>query len=171
MPLLLLAGCTPVPCEAKYGYGHFAGGITVQADSVSPGGIRYDSSGQAFYGPLLDRLTDEVAECMLMSIDRSSFKVKVPADWAFSCDGTQQVLPIIASQGGCLAKGQTPTPDCPCRFRAVVQCPNVIVSTPSLYLYKDALVRWLTGSRNPWADKNLVKCVEPTTAPLSMGAP
>lgn len=170
--LLLLAGCAPSSecLRVKWGYmvAHDQQYPTSPTETT-PGGIRFDDSGQAVSGELLDRLTNEVSECLHMSIDRSGFVVKVPADWQPSCDGSQQVLTAIAPQSGCDAKGMSYDPQCPCRWRAVIQCPNVIVATPSLYLYKDALTRWVTGSPNPWADPALAKCASPSTAPLSTG--
>jgi hypothetical protein len=143
----------------------------VAPTETSPGGIRFDDSGQSVSGTLLDRLTREVADCLQVSVDSASFVVKVPVDWSVSCDGSQQLLSAEAPQLGCDAKGLPADPNCPCRWRALIQCPNVIVATPSLYLFKDALVRWVTGSNNPWADPALAKCATPSTAPLSLGQP
>lgn len=169
---LSLPACVPQTCNpVRWGYmvGH---GLTYPIAAVpiaSPEGIRMDLSGQAIDPALIDRLTDEVSTCLGVSIDRSTFIVKVPSDWVKSCDGSQQVLTAIAPESGCAAKGLPTDSPCPCRWRAVIQCPNVIVATPSLYLYKDALVRWVTGSQNPWADPALAKCASPSTAPLLSG--
>lgn len=168
-----LIGCAPSQRCLRSAWGYSVEGDRQYATSpteTSPGGIRFDDSGQAVAGELLDRLTNEVSECLHMSIDRSGFVVKVPADWQPSCDGSQQLLSAGAPDAGCLAKGQEPVAGCPCRWRAVIQCPNVIVATPSLYLYKDALTRWVTGSANPWASPELAKCAMPSTAPL-LGGP
>lgn len=167
--LLVLAGCVPEVCNpVRWGYmvGH---GKTYDVGPLvqSPAGVRVDAPGGAMFLPTVDRLTAEVSECLRVSIDRSSFLVKVPGDWLLSADGTQQELTAIAPGSGCTAKGLTG--EQPCRWRAVIQCPNVIVATPSLYLFKDALVRFVTGSQNPWADPELAKCAAPSTDPLSMG--
>ncbi len=157
--------------EHAFGYNLTSPPYQVAADRVSPKGLHFDPSGQAISGALLDRLTDEVGECLGKSIDRAAFVVKVPSDWGLSCDKTQQVLPATgAGSGGCVAKGLTPSEECPCKWRAYIQPPNVIVATPSLYLFKDALTRFETGSMNPWADPKLAKCVAPSTDPLSNGS-
>jgi len=166
--LLLALACTPVTTE-RWGYPNFPGEAPydVRAASATPAGVRYDPTGQAVSPAVLDRLTAEVEACT-GKIDRSSFVVKIPAppDWAPSCDGSQQVLRSRAPDDGCRAKGLTPDAACPCRWRARIQWPNVIVATPSLYLYKDALTRFVTGSRDPWSDPKLAPCVAPTTPPL-----
>jgi len=126
-----------------------------------------DPTGQAISPALVDRLTREVSECLKVSINTGSFVVKVPADWGLSCDKSQQVLSASAPESGCAAKGLKN--ECACHWRAFVQCPNAIVTTPSLYLYKDALVRFVTGSQDPWSDPALAACVAPTTDPLSRG--
>jgi hypothetical protein len=161
-----IVGCAPPPCGARYGFvvPGTAPTFAVSPSSVTPGGIRFDPTGQAIAGETIDRLTSEVSECLGMSIDRASFRVKVPRNWALSCDKTQQVLPVLAPNEGCDAKGLTDR-SCPCRWRAFIQCPNVIIATPSLYLYKDALIRLVTGNPNPWGDPRLAKCAAPTTEP------
>lgn len=169
--VLFSAGCATNPCyPMRWG---FAAAHNLQYPTAptetTPLGTPVDDSGQNVSGALIDRLTSEVAACLKVSVDPKSFTVKVPADWGLSCDGSQQVLTAIAPGTGCEAKGMHPDQQCPCRWRVLIQCPNVIVATPSLYLFKDALVRWVTGSRNPWADPELAKCASPTTGPLSLG--
>lgn len=159
---VLLFGCAPEVCNPiRWGYAVAHGQqYAVGAAPFTPGGIRHDGGA----AETIDRLVGEVGDCLKMSIDRSSFVVKVPTDTVLSCDGKQQELTAIAPMSGCDAKGLTGA--CPCHWRAVVQCPNVIVATPSLYLFKDALVRFVTGSQNPWADPALAKCASPSTDPL-----
>lgn len=130
-------------------------------------GIRYDPSGLPISGALIDRLTDEVEACLERPVDRASFVVKVAADSSLSCSKDQEVLPVVA---GSMCKGMAGTPDCPCKWRAAVLLPNILVTTPSMYLLKDAMVRFLTRSRDPWSDPALVLCVAPTTDPLGDGS-
>lgn len=170
-----LAGCSlftssGVHPEHLWGYNVDAPPYKVECVST-PKGVCFDPSGQAISAGLVDRLTDEVEACVGKTIDRGSFRVKIANDWHLSCDGAQQVLPAAgAGDLGCEAKGLTPTAACPCLWRAYLQGDGVIVATPSMYLFKDALTRFVTGSRNPWADPKLVACVQPTTAPLSNGS-
>ena len=164
---MLLAGCAPQVCNPiRWGYAVGRGmAYDVGGLVASPTGVRVD--GAAMFLPTIDRLTTEVGDCLHISIDRSSFIVKVPTDFGLSCDGKQQELSALAPMSGCDAKGLAG--GCSCHWRALVQCPNVIVATPSLYLFKDALVRFVTGSSNPWADPELAKCAAPSTDPLSLG--
>jgi hypothetical protein len=171
--LMLTSSCEPSCRAARWGYS-ISNGVTyeVAPTSTTPGGIKYDATGQNVPPELIDRLTREVGDCLKMSIDPASFVVKIPAGWSKSCDGSQEMLPSGAPEIGCMAKGLgDPDPKCPCRWRALIQCPNTIVATPSLYLFKDALTRFVTGSVNPWADPKLVACASPSTPPLSSYPP
>lgn len=168
--LVLAAGCQPGKLCTPASYGYVTTNdvsYAVATDHVSPSGIHYDPSGQKIAGELLDRLTDEVAACLGRPIDRASFRVKIPSEWTLSCDAQQQLLPSGAPGEGCDAKGLQGA--CPCRWRAIVQCPDVIVTTPSLYLYKDALVRLVVPSADPWSSPALAKCASPSTGPLDVG--
>jgi hypothetical protein len=123
-------------------------------------------------------LTTEVETCLLSNgyisqkIDRQSFNVLIASDWFLSCDepgwGVNQLLPVSAPEEGCEAKGMTPDPACPCDWRAGIECPNHIITTPSFYLYKDALIRFITSIEDPWVG-NLATCATPTTTQLSDG--
>lgn len=172
-------GCTFNSCsELKWGYAPGAfDSYEVNSVSVTPSGIAYDDSGLPIDPALIDRLTDEVEQCLsslqmldcgrvVLPIDRKSFVVKVASDWVISCDKTQQLLPVLSGDAGCLAKGEQPSDQCPCRWRAGISCPNVLVVTPSFFLYKDVLIRFTTGCRNPWASEALSLCASPSTAPL-----
>lgn len=163
----------------------------VDFNQTTPQGIAIDLSGQDVSPELIDRLTDEVEQCLAetfgnppvlppavvqdaqcrddtfsLPINRECFAVKIPNDWQISCDGTQQVLPIsstayVAPDELCEAKGLTVTPECPCRWRAGLQDNYIIVSTPSLYVYKDPLIRMVTGCNNPWGHPALSQCASP----------
>lgn len=175
----------------KWGYaGHEFDVYDVRYTLKTSKGIMYDSSGVLFEHEIIDRLTNEVEACLesrfggtltkdvldasgcpeqqfKLPIDRSSFVVKVAQDWQLSCDQTEQVLPITAGAAGCVAKGLIPTEFCPCRWRAGIKCPNVLIVTPSFFLYKDVLIRYITGCINPWASPTLAECAAPTTQPLN----
>lgn len=166
---------------------------SVGATQTTPDGIRFDASGLATSATLIDRLTNEVERCLFLkfperlsdvaaaqagcsgdarfhTIDRHSFVVKVAGDWRLTCDGQQQVLPVVAPSAGCAAKGQHTTPECPCSYRAGIKCPNILVVTPSLYIYKDVLIRFLYDCVDPWANADLATCATPSTQPLSDGS-
>lgn len=193
---LMSSGCIEPGCnEGLWGYifGEF-NSYQVQADQVTPDGISYDSSGLPIAPELIDRLTREVETCLQASfpdsyipyeissvagcrhqdlelpIDRSSFEVKVVSDWVLSCDQSQQMLPTEAGGEGCIEKGLIPTQECPCHYRAGIACPNKLIVTPSFYLYKDVLTRYITSCVNPWAHPALSSCASPSTLPLSNGS-
>lgn len=162
--------------ELKWGYSpHTFDQYEANADQVTPEGTHFDPSGQNISGELIDRLTGEVEACLTKSgkldhpIDRGAFVVKVASDWQLNCDKTQQLLPVLAGSAGCVAKGLTPTEQCPCRWRAGIRCPNVLVVTPNFYLYKDVLIRFTLGVQNPWTP-DLATCASPSTTPLSDGS-
>ena len=187
--------------EEQWGYPyHFFSEYTVSNIKYTPEGIAYDDIGVSnFDGALIDKLTDyteaclhaqfpngtippavaQAGECVRNSfslpIDRKSFVVKVAADCVLDCStqnggyGINEVLPRPLDVSEC--KGSEATAQCPCRFRAGVECANVpmIVSCPALYLYQDALLRLLTSCINNWSPPELSACASPQTTPLSPG--
>lgn len=192
-----LTNCSSPECsEIGWGYSlqefdHY----DVNADHTTAGGTTYDPSGQSISPELIDRLTNEVESCLAttfngsplsdtivktsgckdnsfqLPIDKHSFVVKIPNDWIPNCDKTEQVLPtpVLVGGAGCVAKGKDPTEQCPCRWRAGIKCPNVLITTPNFYIYKDILIRFVTECQNPWSSPELAKCATPTTTPLSDG--
>ena len=159
----LWLACTPAPWGQRYGYYlDTYPSYPFQRTMVTPGGVEVDLSGQAVSIDAIDASVREVEECLGKSIDRRAFRVKVPADWRKNCDGTQEVLPFQTPDRFC--KGEAATPDCPCRYRALLQEPNIVIATPNLLLFKDALVRLITGSTNPWSSPTLSVCATPHQA-------
>jgi len=158
--------CEPAQCGLGLGYFIPSGQVNydVTADHLTAKGVAFDPSGQNIDPAILDKLVDNVENCLGQPIDRSSFRVKFPANWHFSVDQSQEELPSAASDSGCLAKGLNGPGTC--YWRAIVGCDNTIITTPSMYLFPDALIRLTTG-RNPWTDTSLTKCASPGTAPLS----
>ena len=198
LPLeISLSSCNISFCsELNWGYSdaefdHY----DIIANNITLSGTTFDPTGQNISPQLIDRLTSEVETCLdtafngtlpddvvhnslcsnnhfPIHINRAGFEVKIPNDWVINCDGTQQLLPTPVKSGpnGCLAKGETPSAQCPCRWRAGIKCPNILITTPSFYLYKDVLVRYTTGCQNPWASPQLAACASPSTTPLSDGS-
>ena len=172
-----------------YDYANFDH-YTVDPTNTTPSGIAYDPSGLSVDGALIDRLVDEVETCLqgvavngelppdvvsqsecagktiAFPINRKSFVVKIASDWIYSCDQSEQLLPVAAPNSGCVAKGETPTAQCPCEWRAGIKCPNAIITTPSLYLFKDPLIRFITSCKNPWANSQMAVCATPSVPPL-----
>lgn len=158
----LAVGCEPAPCEQQWGYWFRDDqypAYSFEPTAATASGIMVDAGGQNVDLEKLDRYVAEVEACLGVPIDRSSFRVKVAGDWVLSCEG-EEVLPMALPDRYC--KGKAATDECPCRYRAVVQCPNLIVATPNLRLLKDALIRFLTGTQNPWETEALAACANPT---------
>lgn len=157
--LALISACTPPPFEMFYGYHLDRSPSYTINPVVSPGGVRYDNEvGELLDVPRLDFLTDQLEACLERSIDRSSFVVKIPNDWTYSCDGTEEVLPFVSIVDR-TCKGKTATEECPCRYRAVLQEPNVVVVTPNLKLYRDALARLILNTSVTWDDPEISPCL------------
>jgi len=112
-------------------------------------------------------LPDEVVkdgQCLFPSFDtrihRDSLGVKLAPDWHWTpddCDngswGKQQVFACgQAPTALCAAKGLVVTEACPCCWRGAVQGNSVIVTTPSLELYKETLIRLTTGCNFIWSN-------------------
>jgi len=192
-----ISGCISY-CDATewgYSYGEFDS-YNVNATKITTEGILFDPSDQNISPQLIDRLTNEVNNCLMntfpnkslpndiittsyckqiklpLPIDKTSFVVKIANDWVFSCDKTQQLLPTPVKAGGegCISKGLTPNENCPCRWRAGIKCPNILITPPSFYLYKDILIRFITKCANPWNSAELAFCATPSTTPLSNGS-
>jgi hypothetical protein len=59
------------------------------------------------------------------------------------------MLPDLAPEGLCRAKGLEPTPTCPCRWREVIQGDYILVTTPTRLPMWD-IVTIVTGCSNAW---------------------
>jgi hypothetical protein len=191
--LLSLTGCSKV-CDATYLYQNQTN-YKVTATQTTANGIKVDSSGQAINLSKIDRLTDEVERCLIaqfgnppivppivvmqglcqsntfdLPIKRACLTVKVPSDWFISQyeygGSKHQLLPYPAPEQGCLDKG---LPAGNCYWRAGIQNNLTIVVPPSFYLYKDPLIRIVTGCNNPWGSPPLAVCANPSTMPLDNG--
>lgn len=156
---LLFTACTQAAWEQRFGY-YLDRSPSYSINPVaSPGGVRYDNEvGDLLDVQQLDFLTDQLEACLERSIDRNSFVVKIPDDWSYSCDGTEEVLPFVSVfDKSC--KGKTATEECPCRYRAVLQEPNVVVTTPNLKLYRDALSRLILNTAVTWDNPEIASCL------------
>lgn len=91
-------------------------------------------------------------------IDRQYIKVKIAPDWHYSCDENYMLFPCKIPIQGCLDKGLTPTPECPCSCRSTIQGSDII-TTPELVILSGELVRLVTGFNNPWKMEPLKDCL------------
>lgn len=104
------------------------------------------------------------AECLrgyhFESDIKSCFSVKVP-EWHYSpCTPGEQLFQCSVGDGPCLFKGLTPTKECPCLCRAMIEDNAMVLTTPNLKLYPAYLVTLLTGCNLPWTP-TLSKCANP----------
>lgn len=119
----------------------------------------------------IDQKTDELEQCLNLSIKRNCFVVLIPDDWFWSTDGKEQKLPYAANPDLCKAKGfivpskcawvNKPTPECPdvCTWRVATQENYIIVTPPNLRLYKAELARFIVDINNPWANSQIKRCL------------
>jgi hypothetical protein len=179
--LFISISCTPNECV---GYGYSSQfDYDIDATEITNGGIHVDTSNNTIDLSKIDRLTDEVELCLIeefgnpplipeevmmgsgclintfdIPLPRECLTVKIPDDWVWSCDGTQQLLPYEAPQKLCDEKGLDYNLSCPCRWRGGIQNDHVIVTTPNMVIYKDSLIRMMTSCNNPWAHTKLSNC-------------
>ncbi len=188
----LLGGCIPAETSPYYQhrfYEQFPAPHTypfVQSDTTAEG-VRVDTSGLSVDLDDLDRRIDAVESCLAstfgtpalippdvaasgqcdsdtfpLPLRRQDLEVKVAGDWVWSCDGTQQLIPVQGpDDSACLAKGLVPTPECPCYWRAGIEGNRTIVVTPDFHMMADPLVRQVTGCNDVWSTTALSKCAMP----------
>lgn len=182
-------GCGGEQCKRNYFQTHT--NYKVNADQKTGSGIKVDTSGQDISLELIDQLTLEVELCLeeefpegklprevrieanclddnFESLHRECIQIKIPNNWQYSCDGSQQVLQDEAPQYLCDQKGMSNSA-CTCNWRAAIQDEYTIIVTPSLYMYKDPLIRIITGCNNPWGHEKLAKCATPSVPKLPAG--
>lgn len=167
-----ISNCALSSCQ-EYNWGYNNGTFDqydANPDYKTPEGISYDPSGLPISPELIDRLTNEVEFCLSKSINRYSFVVKIANDWIPSYQKDNELLPVLAPIEGCDTKGLPHIPGFPCRWRAGIKCPNILITTPSFYLYKDVLIRFTQEIDNPWIDPHFAKCATPSTTPMSDGS-
>ena len=90
---------------------------------------------------------------------RSCYTIVLVDDWTTSCDGQWQLFGS-APQESCDAKGLKEDPDCPCKYRGVLQDGSVILIPPDAKFLRIEVVQLLTGYRSVdiWSAPELVKC-------------
>jgi hypothetical protein len=169
-------------CQSCYGSMIFEDKYyDVKSNITTPKGWHVDATEQSFDVAAFDARMDKIETCLLglmteyktltedqrvkwgcwprgydpkpLSRDCLEFKI-VPAvkgcsDWQFT--------KVLAPDAGCLAKGITPTPTCPCRYRTYVQGNRIVVTPPALYLWE--VTRIVTGCSGAWSSP-FAKCME-----------
>lgn len=163
--ILMLTSCEEGPCFKNrfYGYTDYSINTTHRTPILR---VRVDFSGQEksldadFILRELDIQTAEVLSCLGREYqDLSCLRIKIPANWYISpCTG-EQLFPCDIPPWSCGMKGITPTDECPCACRAIIQYHDNIITTPNLKLYKGELVKLLTDYWNPWLIDGIKECL------------
>ena len=145
----------------------------VRADVMTPSGIRVDTGGYAVDLATLDARVAKIEACILrmaaeslvlpaeqkkswqclrevdpnQELMRDCLVIKVVAP-TFSKCSDWQFIGVAAPDGLCLAKGITPTDECPCMWRTAIQDDNVVITPPAMYLWE--VGRIMTSCNNIW---------------------
>lgn len=185
-----------IRCQPKY-FNADQSSYDVYPNSLTAKNIAVDTSGLNINMDRVDRLVDETENCLiqqfgnppvLSALDmesgqcefdtfqipfhRECLTVKIAANWTISkydIGGEyQQLLPY--TNGGTCKDKNLPDPEAVCYYRAAVQDQLTIVVPPSMYLFKDPLVRIVTGCHNPWYNDKLSYCMTPSTGSMDDGS-
>lgn len=171
---MLLSGCDIIDSIAAYQcynrniYYH-ATHFDFKPNKTSPEwGFKVSDSNNEVDPVVLDETTANVAKCVqeeypkMTIADLSTGYCNNPASlsikqclqvivppWHTSCLG-EQVFTCSVPDASCEAKGETPTPECPCSCRSIIQGNSTIVTTPNLKIYPQELTELLTGCEWPY---------------------
>lgn len=183
----LLSGCCPLfklcpRCPQVYITSLSA--FKVKQTTTSPKGLKLDLSEVPQAKIDLNQLDQRVSK-MIACMDEELTKVnhRPPREWAcarsevepfkwhWDCPtikvvpavtskcSTEEMLPVLADPALCRAKGVEPTPECPCRWRTLVQDNGfVVITPPRMYLWE--LARVITGCDNLWVSP-MARCLTP----------
>jgi hypothetical protein len=94
---------------------------------------------------------------------RSCLRIGTPEYIISKCSG-EELFACSVPDESCKMKGLTPTADCPCMCRAMIQDNTVIWTTPNRKLLPAYAVTIMTGCVNPWEVPRLAACSNPALA-------
>lgn len=106
-----------------------------------------------------------------LDTDAACYGAKIAPDWVTDrCGGGEQELPVEGYDYVCIAKGLTPTPECPCRARVETEraelpgpngayMANIIITPPNQKFFKAEIARNMTGCNNVWIVPQIVACL------------
>lgn len=171
----LITGCGNPPCYVG-DHGNYTNHVRSQIVAVSPMyGFSVDDPKGELDLAKLDMTVSAIVECIgsILPLTMSEYQtaecvgqpssevrscivVKVPEWHVSSCTGSQ-LFPCSVPVLSCLNKGQTPTLECPCSCRAIIQDNSMILTTPNLELFPARLTELLTGCPQIW-NTRLSKC-------------
>ncbi len=110
-------------------------------------------SGQTFQNCTRSEFYEKI------EIRRDCLTVKVPDDLYQSKCGDQMLFPCDVDPQACLDKGVTPTEECPCACRAIIQDDSCIITNPAMSVFRGELARMVTGCNNSWIVEQLKGCL------------
>lgn len=142
-------------------------------DGITPSGIQVDTGGYAVDFIALDARIAKIEACIrqvaaeslaLPAEEKKSWQclreadpnqelmrdclvIKVVAPTLSKCSDWQ-FIGVAAPDELCLAKGVTPTAECPCMWRTAIQDDNVVITPPAMYLWE--VGRIMTSCNNIW---------------------
>ncbi len=179
--ILLLTGCLGVdyPGSREPNYTNYK--LTATYETAL--GVAVDDPNHQLDPVLLDQTITNVQNCLQQFVDepltteerrrdtcgfeevafiKPGFRVKVPSDWYVSVCSGAQLFPCDVPDASCLAKGRTPTEECPCACRAIIQDGNSIITAPNLELFPAQLTMLLTGCDQIWHGGRVQQCGMPS---------
>ena len=196
--LVTALGCTYHRCRAPVRFyiqdEVHAADFPFHVSGYTPKNIAVDFGGQPINPARVDRIVDEVEACaaklapggilppevvlqgacrearVTLPFPRSCMAIKVITNSFVSetqfAGSKHQMIPGWVSMD-CTEKGM---PSGPCYRRSGIINSDTIVTTPSMYLLKDSLVKLYMHCETPWSSPALTKCMTPTTLPLDDGS-
>jgi hypothetical protein len=180
--LLLLTGCAvPAYSNDWPNYTNYP----VRPTSMTPLGIALDDPKGELDPAKVDAVATAVLQC-LQSADiahlsqqertdaqcyfstelaiKHGLTIKVAPDWYVSACTGEQIFPCSVPNASCEAKQESPTPQCPCSCRAIIQDHDVIVTAPNMRVVPAQLVTLMTGCNMPWTPTLAVCSTPPASA-------
>ena len=195
--LLISLSCnSPRRCPLTTSTNYFQNEVpsrTVSANQLTPKNIALDTSGLNINTKRIDRLVDETEACLARTfpggilpdsvvkqaacksnrfnpiVPRECITVKIISDWTLStvsfAGSKHQLIPGVIAEG-CTEKGMSPGA---CYKRVGILDNTTIVVPPSMYVFKEPIVKITTGCYQPWSSPALSACMTPTTGALDDG--
>jgi hypothetical protein len=159
-----------------------ADGFSYSETAKTPGGISVDERGEDIDLVELDRIVDNLDECLLDAvpriaewqrkhascdkdafngfngIDRAAIRVRIDEDWKWSQDRLWQLTSAKAPASSCEGKGMDEHAD-ECRWRSAIQGCDTIIVGPRLDNIADPLTRIVLGCDYVWNIPALASCI------------
>lgn len=155
--LLLLSSCHNNDCYLN-NYSNITN-YKVKITRHTPNGIALDDPGNLLDDEEIDRVVNEVEECLGRGVKKNCLIIKIPKDFYISPCSGKLLFPCNINKQICIDKGLEVSEECPCHCRSIIQDENYIITTPDLENFKGELVRMITGINNPWINEDVSMCL------------